>query len=85
MKNGKTIFWVAVYGVVAYGAYYMYFSKTAYAKKIIKAGKSNQSVDDLKSFDMAFLRVWSKAASNNEQTFSYDGKSYNTQGGKAVK
>jgi len=81
----NTLIWIGVYAVVAYGAYYMYFSKTAYAKNIIKAGKSQQSVDDLKSFDMSFLRAWSKAASNNEQTFSYKGKSYFTQGGKAVK
>lgn len=83
--NTKTIVWVGIYGVVAYGAYYMYFSKTAYAKKIIKAGKSQQSVDDLKSFDMGYLRVWSKASSNNEQSFSYKGKSYFTQGGRAKK
>ena len=81
----KTLLWIAVYGVVAYGAYYMYFSKTAYAKKIIKAGKSNQSLEDLKSFDMAFLRVWSKAAVQNNPTFGYNGKTYNTQGGKAAK
>ena len=83
--NTKTIVWVGIYGVVAYGAYYMYFSKTAYAKNIIKAGKSQQSVDDLKSFDMGYLRVWSKASSNNEQSFSYKGKSYFTQGGRAIK
>ena len=81
----STFVWIAVYGVVAYGAYYMYFSKTAYAKKIIKADKSKQSLEDLKSFDMAFLRAWSKAAGQNTQTFDYNGKTYNTQGGRAVK
>ena len=81
----KTLIWIAVYGVVAYGAYYMYFSKTAYAKKIIKAGKYKGSLEDLKSFDMAFLRVWSKAAGQNNPTFDYNGKTYNTQGGKAAK
>jgi len=34
---------------------------------------------------MAFLRAWSKAAGQNTQTFDYNGKTYNTQGGKAVK
>ena len=81
----NTFIWIAVYGVAAYGAYYMYFSKTAYAKKIIKADKSKQSLEDLKSFDMSFLRSWSKAAGENIQTFDYKGKAYNTQGGKAVK
>jgi hypothetical protein len=81
----NTLVWIAVYGLVAYGSYYAFFSKTAYAKKIIKAGKSNQSLQDLKIFDMAFLRAWSKAAGQNTQTFDYNGKTYNTQGGKAVK
>jgi hypothetical protein len=81
----NTFIWIAVYGVAAYGAYYMYFSKTAYAKKIIKADKSKQSLEDLKSFDMSFLRAWSKAAGENIQTFDYKGKAYNTQGGRAVK
>ena len=81
----STFVWIGVYAVVAYGAYYAFFSKTAYAKKIIKAGKSNQSLELLKSFDMAFLRVWSKAAVENNPTFLYNGKTYNTQGGRAAK
>ena len=81
----NTLIWIAGYGVAAYGAYYMYFSKTAYAKKIIKADKSKQSLENLKSFDMSFLRAWSKGAGENTQTFDYKGKSYNTQGGKSVK
>ena len=83
--KGKTILWIGVYAVVAYGAYYMFFSKDAYAKAIIKAGKYKGSVDDLKSFGMNFLRPWSKAAKANQPTFFFEGKNYNTQGGKAVK
>lgn len=85
MKNGKTYLFIALYGIAAYGAYYLFYSKTAYAKKIIKAQKSKGSIDKLISFDMAFLRTWSKSAVNNDTTFTYNGKSYNTQGGTAVK
>jgi hypothetical protein len=81
MKN-KTLLWIGIYGVVAYGAYYIFFSKNAYAKKIIDSGKYTSSINNLKSFDMAYLRAWSKAATKNEPTFSYKGVAYNTQGGK---
>ena len=84
MKN-KTILWIGIYGVVAYGAYYIFFSKNAYAKKIIASGKYTSSLDNLKSFDMAYLRAWSQAATKNEPTFSYKGATYNTQGGKLKK
>jgi hypothetical protein len=84
MKS-KTILWIGIYGVVAYGAYYLFFSKNAYAKKIIANGKFTGSLDTLKSFDMGFLRAWSISASKNEPAFSYKDVTYNTQGGKAKK
>jgi len=84
MKS-KTLVYIGIYAVVAYGAYYLYFSKTAYGKKIIAAGKYSGTLDDLKTFDMSFLRDWSKAASANQATFSHKGKTYNTNGGKATK
>ena len=34
--NKKVVFYVGLYAVVAYGAYYMIFSKNAYAKTIKK-------------------------------------------------
>lgn len=81
----NTLVWVLVYGVVAYGAYQLFFSKKAYAKKIIGSGKYQSPLANLLSFDMAYLRVWSKAASKNEPTFTYKGLVYNTQGGKEIK
>lgn len=84
MKN-KTLLWIGIYGVVAYGAYYLFFSKNAYAKKIIASGKYTSSIDNLLSFDMAYLRAWSKAATKNEPNFSYKGVVYLTQGGKIKK
>ena len=83
--NKKTLLYVGIYAVVAYGAYYMYFSKNAYAKAIKKADASTGTLEDLKKFDMAFLRAWSKAAKNNQPTFEYNGKTINTKGGRAVR
>ncbi len=57
----------------------------AYAKAIIKAGKYGKSAEELKSFGMNFLRPWAKAAKNNQPTFTFEGKTYNTQGGRISK
>lgn len=84
--NKKVILYVGLYAVVAYGAYYMFFSKNAYAKKIKKANNFSGSVEELKKLlGMNFLRVWSKATKNNNPTFDFEGKTYNTKGGKAIK
>jgi hypothetical protein len=83
--NKKVIFYVGLYAVVAYGAYYMFFSKNAYAKAIKKANASTGTLEDLKKFDMGYLRAWSKAAKNNSATFEYNGKTINTKGGRAVR
>lgn len=82
-RAGKAIMWIAIYGVVAYGAYHFFFSKNAYAKKIIARGKVQGTLDQLKKFDMGYLRAWSIAAVKNEDTFSFKGKTYLTQGGTA--
>ena len=83
--NKKIGLYIGIYAVVAYGAYYMFFSKNAYAKAIKKADASTGTLEELKKFDMAFLRVWSKAAKNNIPTFEYNGKTINTKGGRAVR
>lgn len=78
----STFIWIGVYAVVAYGAYYMFFSKHAYAKTIKNAGRYNGSLEDLKTFGANFLKPWAKAAKDNQPTFTFDGKQFNTQGGK---
>ena len=83
--KGKTILWIGVYAVVAYGAYYLYFSKQAYAKKIKDAGMSEGTLEQLKAFDMSYLRDWAKAAKSKQATFTHKGKTYNTKGGKLTK
>lgn len=81
MKN-KTIIWAVAIGVVGFATYQLYFSKSAYAKTIVKNNKYSGGVSQLLTFDMAFLRAWSRAAKRNEESFSYKGKTYNTQGGR---
>lgn len=83
--NKKTIVWIGIYAVVAYGAYYLFFSKKAYAKKILASGKYTSSIDNLLSFDMAYLREWASAATKNEPVFTHKGVTYITQGGKIKK
>ena len=81
----KTLVWIGIYAVVGYGAYYLFFSKRAYAKKIIASGKYSSSIDNLLSFDMSYLRDWAKAATKNEAVFTHKGLVYNTQGGLVKK
>jgi hypothetical protein len=84
--NKKTIFYVGVYAVVAYGAYYMFFSKSAYVKTIKKTNNYGGSAEDLKDLvGKNFLKPWARAAKNNVPTFQFEGKTYNTKGGKIVR
>jgi flagellar basal body-associated protein FliL len=83
--NKKTLLYVGIYAVVGYGAYYMFFSKSAYAKAIKKANAYSGSEESLKAFGTNYLRPWAKAAKNNVPTFLFEGKAYNTKGGKIVR
>jgi hypothetical protein len=84
--NKKTIFYVGVYAVVAYGAYYMFFSKSAYVRTIKKTNNYGGSEKDLKDLvGKNFLKPWARAAKNNVPTFEFEGKTYNTKGGKIVR
>jgi hypothetical protein len=84
--NKKTIFYVGVYAVVAYGAYYMFFSKSAYVRTIKKTNNYGGSEKDLKDLvGKNFLKPWARAAKNNVPTFQFEGKTFNTKGGKIVR
>ena len=84
MKS-KTLIWLSVYAVVGYGAYYMFFSKNAFVKKILDAGMYKGGKKNLSSFDYGFLKSWSSAAKSKDPNFAYKGKVYNTQGGLAIR
>jgi hypothetical protein len=80
--NTKTIVWVGVYGVVAYGIYYMVKNMhvTPREKNIITIFGSNY-----KGFEDNFLKEWAKAKRRNASEFTYNGKVYLTEGGRAKK
>jgi hypothetical protein len=80
--NTKTIVWVGVYGVVAYGIYYMVknIHVTPREKNIITIFGSNYS-----GFEDGYLKAWAKAKKSNALDFTYNGKVYLTEGGKVKK
>lgn len=81
----NTLIAIGVYALVGYGAYQMFFSKRAYAKRIIAFGASTGTLDSLTKFDLGYLREWAKSAKTNSPRFSYKSINYNTKGGKAIK
>jgi hypothetical protein len=82
MKN-KTLVWIGVYAVVGYFAYSYFYSKKYSIKKIISSGNFTGTASNLEGFDTGFLRMWANASKNNESAFIYQGKIYNTKGGRA--
>lgn len=83
--NKKTIIWIGVYALVGYGAYYMFFSKSADVRRIISSGASTGTPEQLSNFEAGFLRAWAKAARKGDTSFMYQQKSFFTKGGRAVK
>jgi hypothetical protein len=80
--NTKTIVWIGVYGVVAYGIYYVVKNMyvTPREKNIVTIFGSSYS-----SFDDGYLKEWAKAKKSNASEFTYNGKVYLTVGGRAKK
>jgi hypothetical protein len=84
-KNLKGLIGVLIIGGIGYFAYMKaYGTKHKYAKQIIKAGNSsNMAV--LHTFGEKYLKEWAKASKRGLPTFTHEGKTYNTKGGKATK
>ncbi len=84
--NKKTLLYVGIYAVVAYGGWYLYSNtKKAYASKILKAGLAGGGEAPLLKFDKGYLKAWAGAAKSGQATFMYNGATYNSKGGLAVK
>lgn len=90
MKN-KTYILVAlaILGVGGYYAYKLYkkpveLTKEQSADLIIENGKASNK-QTLLTFGEGYLKAWANAVLKNENTFIYNSKTYNTQGGRAVK
>jgi hypothetical protein len=90
MKN-KTHIWIAlaILGVGGYYGYKLYQKPIELTKEkavdlIIEKGKASNK-ETLSTFEDAFLKAWANGVLKNSNTFSYNGKKYNTLGGRAVK
>lgn len=90
MKN-KAYIWVAL-AILGVGGYLAYkeFKKVKVLTKdesiniIIENGK-HKNRDALLTFGEGYLMAWANAILENKETFVYNGKSYRTQGGTALK
>ena len=81
-KNTKTIVWIGVYGVVAYGIYYMVKNMHVTPRqKSILAIEENK----YKGLDDGYLKACGNATKLGQSEFTYLGKVYLTNGGKAKK
>jgi hypothetical protein len=83
--NTKTIVWVGVFAGAGYVAYIVLFQKKMFAKAIVNSGNYSKGVDSLLEFDKSFLKPWANASKSGNPTFIFNGKEYNTNGGRAKK
>lgn len=79
----KGIITVLVVAGVGYAAYMLVIKdkKAFYAKKIVAAGKHGNETS-LKTLDEPYLKQWYMAVKGKQDSFTYNGATYNTQGGK---
>jgi hypothetical protein len=84
-KNHHGLIVVASVLAIGFGVYYI-TSRTsrAMAKQIVKLGGAKNWIT-ISTFDKGFLASWLKKLRKGEDAFAYQGKSYNTIGGMAVK
>ena len=90
MKN-KAYIWIAL-AILGIGGYLVYkefkkpnkLSKSESVDVIIENG-SHSNRDFISTFETGFLMTWANAIIKGEKTFTYNGKSYQSQGGTAVK
>lgn len=69
--------------VVGLAWYFYSHTKRYYATRITKLGGASNFAT-LLTFEEGYLKQWAKGLSKGKETFLYQGKSYNTQGGKIV-
>lgn len=94
-KNVKGVIVAIVVLGVGYAAYKIFLkkktvpaqppvSKTGMVSFIIQNNYSGGTPPELMAFGDDFITAWYAAAKAMQSTFSYNGRSYNTSGGKAV-
>lgn len=78
----KGVVTILALAAVAGGVWFLLLrNKKRHAATIVKEGKS-ANYSTLLTFDEPFLRAWAKAAKAGNDTFTFEGKTYNTDGGK---
>lgn len=82
-KNAKAVAVVIGVGVALYVTYRLAFAKQIFATSIVKSGKAT-NYKTLMTFDVAYLKDWAKAIKEGAEQFIHKGKTYKTEGGKAV-
>lgn len=90
MKN-KAYIWVAL-AILGVGGFLIYkeLKKVKVLTKsdsidIIISNEKHNDKNVISSFEDAFLGVWANAVLEKQEVFKYNGKTYNTQGGRAIK
>lgn len=82
-KTTKTLLYVAAFGAAAYFVYrHFSMGKQRKANYIFSQGYNKEGIRFLLSLDEGFLEAWYKAAKKSMPTFTYNGLTYSTQGGK---
>jgi len=85
IENKKGMLTVLGVAIVVAGAWYFYsHTKRFYAKQVVKLGGTSGSIVSLMAFDEGFIKAWAKGLSTGKESFAYQGKAYNTTGGKVV-
>lgn len=81
-KGTKTLIWIGVYGVVAYGIYWMVKNMhvTPRQKNIMLIKQS-----DFEGFDDGYIKAWADAVKSKQGEFTYQGKVYLTSNGRTKK
>lgn len=81
-KGTKTIVWVGGIAVAAYAVWYMIKNMhvSPRQKSIAIVAEKNYL-----GFEDAFLKEWSKAVKSGQPEFTYNGKVYISDGGRAKK
>lgn len=83
-KHVSGIVIIAVITGLSAATYFLYKNKkVSYAKAILKYG-GNSNYAFLLSAEEGYLKSWAKELKAGKTAFEYNGKKYNTQGGKAA-
>lgn len=82
----ETLLWIGVYAAIGYAAY-IYFkpSKKKDINTIVSTGNYNSAPSNLQGFGEKFLRAWAVASKKGLPNFVYEGKVYETNGGRQKK